>query len=66
MSDVELLLLPQHTVRQRLHQIIEAADHRHTDTATWLEKYFYSKYLLRDTFDNEVDESLSVDQRLSP
>lgn len=64
MSDVELLLLPQHSVRQRLHQLSEAADYRHTDTALWLERYFYSKYLLNKTPETDVDESTTIDPRL--
>lgn len=63
MTDVELLLLPQHTVRQRLHQITEAADHRHTDTTVWLEKYFAEKYMLQDNCASDCDESL-IDQRM--
>lgn len=44
MSDIELLLLPQHAVRQRLQQIVDAAAHRHADTRVWLENYFRGKY----------------------
>lgn len=44
MSDVELLLMPLHSVRQRLHQLPDAANFRQTDTAVWLQNYFQAKY----------------------
>lgn len=64
MSDVELLLLPQHTVRQRLHQISEAAEHRHGDTCIWLRKYFVAKYLLVDDVPIEYEDSQTLEQRV--
>lgn len=46
MSDIELLLLPQHVVRQRLQQIADAAGFKHPSTSEWLEQYLLSKYLI--------------------
>ncbi len=46
MVDVELLLMPLHTVRQRLQMISEAAACKHSDTAIWLESYLREKYRL--------------------
>lgn len=62
MSDVELLLLPQHGVRQRLHQISEAAEYRHSDTTAWLHRYFYAKYQLQDGRVDEEADNLLLDQ----
>ena len=62
MCDVELLLLPQHTVRQRLHQINETMEHRHADTGIWLKSYLYAKYALRDGFDDEGDSTQRPEQ----
>lgn len=58
MSDVELLLLPQHTVRQRLHQLSEAADHRHSDTTIWLGNYFTEKYMLHNIYYDDTDSGV--------
>ncbi len=60
MSDVELLLLPQHLVRQRLQHINDATPHRHTDTRIWLEKYFRAKYLLLDSFHGMSDSTFLI------
>lgn len=48
MADIELLLLPQHAVRQRLQQISEAAGQRRTDTDAWLLAYLREKYRFGD------------------
>jgi hypothetical protein len=59
MSDIELLLLPQHLVRQRLLQIEDAFAHKQQDISAWLESYFVAKYGLAKTFSegNEADET---------
>ena len=44
MADIELLLLPQHAVRQRLQQISEATPQRNCDTDLWLMEYLQAKY----------------------
>ncbi len=44
MADIELLLLPQHTVRQRLQQTGEAAPLRQSGTEDWLKSYLAEKY----------------------
>lgn len=44
MSDIELLLLPQHAVRQRLQQMSEAISQRRVDTNLWLFEYLREKY----------------------
>jgi hypothetical protein len=57
MSDIELLLLPLHVVRQRLMQINEAAAYKHANTAAWLERYLLKKYLVTDeTEEDMIDE----------
>jgi hypothetical protein len=59
MTDIELLLLPQHLVRQRLLQIEDALSVREQNISAWLERYFAMKYGLDKTLsDNfEADES---------
>lgn len=44
MSDIELLLLPHHAVRQRLIQTPEASKAKHANTSIWLESYLREKY----------------------
>lgn len=46
MADIELLLLPHHAVRQRLQQIVAAAELKQMGTADWLEQYLRVKYQL--------------------
>jgi hypothetical protein len=55
MSDIELLLLPQHLVRQRLLQIEAAQAFKQQDINTWLESYFVEKYGLPKYFDEDVE-----------
>lgn len=57
MADIDLLLLPQHAVRQRLQQINEAINFRDNDTLTWLKNYFYAKYSLKGYLDEPYPES---------
>jgi len=56
MCDIELLLLPQHAVRQRLSQITEATTHKHVNTALWLESYLREKYQLTTGDDSALPE----------
>ena len=44
MTDIELLVLPQHLVRKRLLQIEAALAFRQNDISAWLESYFAEKY----------------------
>ena len=53
MTDIELLLLPQHQVRERLLQIEDALTVQHQDINAWLESYFKVKYSLTNTFNEE-------------
>jgi len=46
MSDIELLLMPHHGVRQRLQQIPEALDLKEAETNAWLRNYLVEKYCL--------------------
>lgn len=55
MSDIELLLLPQHVVRQRLQQIGEAVVFKHASTSCWLEQYLLRKYLINLDAENEIN-----------
>lgn len=55
MADIELLLLPQHAVRQRLQQISEATEQRRADTDAWLLEYLREKYHFSiDVADSEL------------
>ena len=55
MSDIELLLLPQHLVRQRLLQIEAAQAFKQQDINTWLESYFVEKYGLPKFIDEDIE-----------
>jgi hypothetical protein len=46
MSDIELLLLPHHAVRQRLSQTPDAAKFKQANTSEWLDNYLHNKYKL--------------------
>lgn len=48
MLDIELLVLPDHAVRQRLQQIEEAVEHKHANTDKWLWAYLTEKYSLHE------------------
>ena len=56
MSDIELLLLPHHAVRQRLMQTQEAAACKQANTSEWLEVYLRVKYQLSNT-SSEADSA---------
>lgn len=58
MTDIELLILPQHLVRQRLLQIEEALAVKQHNIGAWLESYFVEKYGLANNIeeDTEADE----------
>jgi hypothetical protein len=45
MSDIELLLLPLHVVRQRLQQTNDALPLKLSNTGAWLEAYLGKKYV---------------------
>lgn len=59
MSDIELLLLPTHAVRQRLQQMAEAAGQRQAETNAWLLEYLREKY--RFSADAGDSQSLQFD-----
>ena len=44
MIDIELLVLPEHLVRQHLLQREEAIIFKHPDIKVWLDNYFSDKY----------------------
>lgn len=56
MSDIELLLLPQHLVRQRLLQIQNAVAFKQYDIGAWLESYFVEKYGLAKNIEEDIEE----------
>ncbi|WP_347988575.1 hypothetical protein [Methylomonas sp. AM2-LC] len=56
MSDIELLLLPHHAVRQRLLQTADASKFKQANTSTWLEAYLLDKYRLEQPEDKMVVE----------
>ncbi|MDO9104720.1 MAG: hypothetical protein Q7U57_07135 [Methylovulum sp.] len=55
MSDIELLLMPQHILKQRLIKLDEAP-RAHIDVETWLKLYLTEKYNLF-----EIDKELLYD-----
>ncbi len=55
MADIELLLLPQHLVRQRLLQIEAALAFRQQDVSAWLESYFVEKYGLAKFIEDDIE-----------
>ncbi|PPD33546.1 MAG: hypothetical protein CTY19_07280 [Methylomonas sp.] len=58
MSDIELLLMPEHIVRQRLQLMTDAIKYKHADTTEWLRNYFTDKYALTvSTY--KLDENLA-------
>lgn len=59
MSDIELLLLPQHIVRQRLLQISKALEVKQDNIESWLESYLIENYGLNKISQEEfgTDES---------
>jgi len=48
MADIELLLMPDHAVRQRLQTTPDAAKTKHAETKTWLREYFLEKYQITE------------------
>ena len=56
MSDIELLLLPHHAVRQRLQQTSDAAGQKQMGTSAWLESYLRDKYKLIHDADGAIIE----------
>ena len=55
MSDIELLLLPAHLIRQRLLQIREAQQLKQNDVGAWLAIYLKDKYRLEAIDEKEVE-----------
>jgi hypothetical protein len=55
MADIELLLLPQHLVRQRLLQTEGALVVKQNDIDAWLEDYLVKKYGLDKIREEEVE-----------
>ncbi len=53
MTDIELLLLPQHQVRQRLLQTKAALIYKQNDINAWLKSYFVAKYGLVKVIEEE-------------
>ncbi|MGD0961685.1 MAG: hypothetical protein ABSB19_17890, partial [Methylomonas sp.] len=56
MSDIELLLLPHHAVKQRLMQTGDAAKFKQASTSEWLEHYLRNKYKLENMQENKPAE----------
>ena len=55
MADIELLLLPQHLVRQRLLQTEDALAVKQYDISAWLESYFVEKYGLAKNIEEDIE-----------
>ena len=54
MSDIELLLMPQHLLKQRLMKLDEIS-RPHSDPETWLKTYLIEKYSLFEIEEQIVD-----------
>jgi hypothetical protein len=57
MADIELLLLPQHLVRQRLLQIEDALVLKQHDVNAWLERYLVDKYALGKSIKEAIESN---------
>lgn len=55
MADIELILLPQHLVRQRLLQVDTALAFKQTNVNNWLKSYFIEKYNLPKFIEEDMD-----------
>jgi hypothetical protein len=55
MADIELLILPQHLLRQRLLQTKEALAFKQQDASAWLKSYFAGKYRLGNTVEEGIE-----------
>ena len=62
MMDIELLLLPEHLVRQILLQKEDAIIFKDPDIKVWLENYFYDKYGFFDSLE-ENEENIEADNQ---
>ena len=64
MMDIELLLLPEHLVRQILLQKEDAIIFKDPNIKVWLENYFYDKYGLFDSVEEEeIEENIEADNQ---
>lgn len=59
MADIELLLLPPHSVKQRLSQINEAVLVKQENIGDWLESYLSQKYRLNKIGQDTVESDES-------
>jgi len=63
MTDIELLLMPDYALRQRLQMLPEAAPFKRADTGVWMKAYLRHKYGLIDSderlFDDEQPEMVN-------
>ena len=57
MADIELLVLPQHLLRQRLLQIEDALVLKQHDVSAWLESYLVDKYGLGKTIEEDIEKN---------
>jgi len=57
MADIELLLLPEHVIRQRLQLSPDAASSKMVDTSVWLEMYLLRKYGLKPKPERLLDRN---------
>lgn len=62
MADIELLLLPQHAVKQRLQTTTDASNARNANTDIWLKSYLLGKYEL----DKETEPDQSKPEPVDP
>ncbi len=60
MADIELLVLPQNLVRQRLLQLEDALAIKQNDVNAWLKNYFIEKYDLPRPIEENYDDDIEV------
>lgn len=60
MADIELLLMPDHAVRQRLQMTPDAAKTKHAETKAWLKGYFLEKYQISTDEYGDSDDFTSL------
>lgn len=65
MADIELLLMPDHVVRQRLQLSPEALQFKHPNAIEWLKAYFTEKYSLNGATFSQLEDEYHV-SNISP
>jgi len=65
MSDIELLLMPQHLLRQRL-MVLDDTSRNHIGIESWLRLYLTEKYNLPVMENDTISEDLMLGRKKIP